>query len=267
MTLKGTPTVVTPTEVAGLQFNDEADTVNALIPCLRELGVEAIVMLLHQGGAQTMPPSPPDLNTRIGGLGGSPLKDIVGRFDDAVDLVISGHTHQAYNCLLPNTAGRDILVTSASAFGRVLTDIDMQIDPISGQVVSVTANNIVVDRTNQAITPDAIIADIVTKYDTLVSLIANQVIGSITEDVPNIKNVACEVPAGDLIADAQLEATQPAAFGGAQIAWAARRTSMPWSPTSPPSSNRTLPTIQMRLPWASPASSARTAEPPVPPDQ
>jgi 5'-nucleotidase len=218
MTLKETPTIVTPTAVAGLQFNDEADTVNALIPRLRARGVEAIVVLLHQGGAQTTPPSPPDINTCVGGLDGSPIKAIVSRLDDAVDLVISGHTHQAYNCLLPNQAGRDILVTSASAFGRVLTDIDMQIDPSSGQVVSVTANNIVVDRTNQAITPDAIIADIVAKYDTLVSPIASQVIGSITEDVPNIKNAACEVPAGDLIADAQLEATQPAQFGGAQIA-------------------------------------------------
>src|SRR5262245_8783688 len=218
MTLKETPTIVTPTAVAGLQFNDEADTVNALIPRLRARGVAAIVVLLHQGGAQTTPPSPPDINTCVGGLNGSPIKDIVGRLDDAVDLVISGHTHQAYNCLLPNKAGRDILVTSANAFGRVLTDIDMQIDSISGKVVSVTANNIVVDRTNKAIAQNTIIADIVAKYDTLVSPIANQMIGSITEDVPNIKNVACEVPAGDLIADAQLEATKPAAFGGAQVA-------------------------------------------------
>ena len=122
--------------------------------------------------------------------------------------MISGHTHQAYNCLLPNKTGRGILVTSANAFGRVLTDIDMQIDPSSGQVESVTANNIVVDRANETIAPNAIIADIVAKYDALVSPIANRVIGSITEDLPNIKNAACEVPAGDLIADAQLEATQ-----------------------------------------------------------
>jgi 5'-nucleotidase len=218
MTLKETPTIVTPTGVAGLQFHDEANTVNALIPRLRARGVAAIVVLLHQGGAQTTPPSPPDINTCVGGLDGSPIKDIVGRLDNAVDLVISGHTHQAYTCLLPNKAGRDIPVTSANAFGRVLTDIDLQIDPISGQVVSVTAHNIVVDRTNQAITPHALIAAIVAKYDTLVSPMANQVIGSMTEDIPNIKSTACEVSAGDLIADAQLEATQPAAFGGAQIA-------------------------------------------------
>jgi hypothetical protein len=35
MTLEGTPTIVSPSGVAGLQFNDEADTVNALVPKLK----------------------------------------------------------------------------------------------------------------------------------------------------------------------------------------------------------------------------------------
>jgi len=217
MTLEDTPTIVTPTGVAGLRFNDEADTANALIPRLRARGVEAIVVLIHQGGFQSTPPSPPDINACVGGLSVDPIKDIVSKLDDAVDLVISGHTHAAYNCLLPNKAGRNIPVTSASSFGRLVTDIDMQIDPSNGQVLSVKATNIVVDRTNTKITPNTTIQGIVDKYSTLVSPIANQVIGSITTDIPNIKNAACEVPAGDLIADAQFVATQPASFGGAQI--------------------------------------------------
>ena len=53
MTLKATPTIVTPTGVAGLEFRDEADTVNALVPHLRRHGVEAIVVLVHQGGFQS----------------------------------------------------------------------------------------------------------------------------------------------------------------------------------------------------------------------
>ena len=39
-TLQGTPLIVTPTGVAGLDFLDEADTVNALIPRLKQRGVE-----------------------------------------------------------------------------------------------------------------------------------------------------------------------------------------------------------------------------------
>jgi 5'-nucleotidase len=174
MTLEDTPTIVTSTGVAGLRFNDEADTANALIPRLRARGVEAIVVLIHQGGFQSTPPSTPDINACVGGLSVDPIKDIVSNLDDAVDLVISGHTHAAYNCLLPNKAGRNIPVTSASSFGRLVTDIDMQIDPSNGQVLGVKATNIVVDRTNTKITPNATIQGIVDKYSTLVSPMANQ---------------------------------------------------------------------------------------------
>ena len=43
-------------------------------------------------------------------------------------MVVSGHTHHAYNCVLPNAAARPIPVTSASSFGRLVTDIDMTIN-------------------------------------------------------------------------------------------------------------------------------------------
>src|ERR1700742_1203400 len=52
LTLKGTPEIISPAAAAGLEFRDEADTVNALIPELKTKGVEAIVVLIHEGGAQ-----------------------------------------------------------------------------------------------------------------------------------------------------------------------------------------------------------------------
>ena len=64
MTLRDTPTIVTPTGVAGLEFRDEADTVNALIPQLRKRGVDAIVVLVHQGGFQNPIGLPATLSTR-----------------------------------------------------------------------------------------------------------------------------------------------------------------------------------------------------------
>lgn len=218
MTLRDTPTIVVPSGVAGLTFQDEADTVNALVPRLRAEGVEAIVVLVHQGGVQTTPPSPPALNACEGELRGSPIRSLVSRLDDAVDLVISGHTHAVYNCRLPNKVDRLISVTSAQAFGRLLTDIDLQLDARTGHVLQVTATNVVVDRTNPAITPAAAIQDIVNKYSALVAPLAQQVIGSITQDVPTAKNAACALPAGALVADAQWEATKSAQSGGAQLA-------------------------------------------------
>jgi 5'-nucleotidase len=109
-------------------------------------------------------------------------------------------------------------VTSANAQGRVLTDIDLTLDAGTRDVTGVVALNKVVDRSNAAITPDAEIASIVAGYKTLVTPIANRVIGSIAADVPNTRDAACNMPAGDLIADSQLAATASPELGGAQLA-------------------------------------------------
>jgi 5'-nucleotidase len=248
MTLKNTPLIVTPTGVAGLEFRDEADTVNAPMPQLRRQGIRAIVVLVHQGGFQTSP-SVGDINGCDGNLKNSDgsesdIAKIVARLDNAVDLVISGHTHAAYNCSantidvrseggvvtstprstgLPNRHGRLVPVTSSSAFGRVLTDIDLTLVPLTGNVRSVAVTNRLVDRTdvaiNDAIAADPTVKNIVDGYKALVAPVAGQVIGTITSALPNSANSAGEMPAGDLIADAQLQATQPAALGGAVAAF------------------------------------------------
>jgi 5'-nucleotidase len=248
MTLKGTPGIVTPAGVAGLTFQDEADTVNALVPRLRAQGIEAIVVLVHQGGFQSSP-NVGDINGCDGNLlnadgSKSDIEKIVNRLDDAVDLVISAHTHAAYNCSantvdvkkvgtaavstarptgLANKVGRLIPVTSASAFGRIITDIDVTLDPKTHNVTGVLPTNRLVDRTdpaiNQAIATDPTVRNIVDGYNALVSPLANAVVGTITQALPSSANSAGEEPAGDLIADGQLLATQPAALGGAQIAF------------------------------------------------
>ena len=229
MTLKETPTIVTPSGVAGLDFNDEVATVNKLVPKLRAMGAEAVVVLMHQGGFQdiTANPSITDINACASADGSNQLdssdssvhlRNIVAGFKDGVDLVISGHTHAAYNCMLPNKLGRKIPVTSASAFGRVITDIDLTIDRKAGKVASVVATNKVVDRTDPTIVADAGIKAIVDNYNTLVSPLANQVIGSITQDVTSAKDAACNMPAGALIADSQLAATAAPGFGDAVLA-------------------------------------------------
>ena len=248
MTLKGTPGIVTPTGVAGLTFQDEADTVNALVPRLRAQGIEAIVVLVHQGGFQSSP-NVGDINGCDGNLHNadgskSDIENIVNRLDDAVDLVISAHTHAAYNCSantvdvknvggvavstarptgLANKAGRLIPVTSASAFGRLVTDIDLQLDPKTHDVIAVAPTNRLVDRTdpaiNAAIAADPTVRNIVAGYNALVSPLASAVVATLASALPNAANGAGEMPAGDLIADAQLAATQPASLGGAQIAF------------------------------------------------
>jgi len=237
MTLKGTPGIVSPTGVAGLEFLDEAATVDALVPQLRAQGVEAIVVLVHQGGVQPATGAV-DINGCNDGLreadgSDSEIARIVHGLDDAVDLVISAHTHAAYNCSettvgggakgLPNRAGRLVPVTSASAFGRVVSDIDITLDARTHHMLSVRPVNRLVDRSDpaivQAIADAPVVRDIVQAYAALAGPLADRVVGTLAAALPATPNDAGEEPAGSLIADSQLRATQPAALGGAQIAF------------------------------------------------
>jgi 5'-nucleotidase len=105
----------------------------------------------------------------------------------------------------------------------VLTDIDLTIDRRTRDVVAVLPTNRLVTRddpeTQADIEADPAVKNLVTAYADLVSPIANQVIGSITASLPNTADSAGNMPAGELIADAQLAATAPASLGGAVIAF------------------------------------------------
>ena len=94
LTLKDTPTMVTPSGVAGLRFEDEATTINRAVTQLRRQGVKIFVVLIHQGGR---PDGPMNINACQGGLKGSPIESIVNRLDDGVSLVVSGHTQAIRN--------------------------------------------------------------------------------------------------------------------------------------------------------------------------
>jgi 5'-nucleotidase len=204
MTLEGTPAIVSPAGISMLDFHDEADTVNALVPELKKKGVESIVVLIHEGGF----PAAFDPNGCAGVSG--PILDIVNRLDPAVDAVISGHTHQPYSCVI-----NDIPVTSAFSFGRIVTDVDLTIDRNTGDVVTATVNNQIVTRD---VPPAPALTDLITHYDALSAPLRDRVIGTITADILRAANAAGESALGDVIADAQLAATAPADLGGAVIA-------------------------------------------------
>jgi len=205
MTLEGTPGIVTPAGVAGLTFVDEVERANAVVPELTALGVEAIVVLIHEGGYQA------GTFDECVGISGA-IVDIATNLSDKVDLVVSGHTHQAYNCII---GGK--VVTSASSFGRVVSDIDLEISTLTGDVTSVTATNVVVTRDEA----DPDIESFVSQYKALAAPLANKQIGSITatlEFLP-VKDGPGHATMGLVVADAQLAATADPKFGGAQIAF------------------------------------------------
>ncbi|MDP3075988.1 bifunctional UDP-sugar hydrolase/5'-nucleotidase [Bradyrhizobium sp.] len=205
LTLKGTPNLVSPVGVAGLEFRDEADTVNALLPELKARGVEAIVVLIHEGGFPTG-----DYN-ECPGISG-PIVDIVRKFDRAVDVVVTGHTHRPYVC---DIDGR--LVTSADKYGTIVTAIDLKLDPATRDVISAKADNVIV-RTD-AFARDPQQTALLESYDRVAAPIANRPAGLITETLSRMPNDAGESVLGNIIADAQLAATRAEVNGGAVIAF------------------------------------------------
>jgi 5'-nucleotidase len=205
LTLKGTAGIISPTSAAGLEFHDEAETVNALVPELKARGIEAIVVLIHEGGYPTG-----DYN-ECPGISGA-IVDIVGKLDRAVDLVISGHTHQAYVCEID---GR--LVTSGDKYGTLVTAIDVKLDARSRDIVGAKADNFIVRSGQLAKDPQQ--TALIAAYDKLAAPIANRPAGSVTAPLSRLPNDAGESPLGDIIADAQLAATSAPEKGGAVAAF------------------------------------------------
>ena len=204
LTLKETAGIVSPAGIAGLEFRDEADTVNALVPQLKARGVEAIVVLIHQGGEPVG-----DYNECPAITG--PIVDIVKKFDRAVDVVVSGHTHRAYVC---DIDGR--LVTSGDKYGTLVTAIDLKLDPATRDIVGAKAENVIVANASLAKDPEQ--TALIDAYDRLSAPIANRPAGSVTQTLSRVPNEAGESALGDVVADAQLFATRDAKDGSAVIA-------------------------------------------------
>ncbi|WP_342617003.1 bifunctional metallophosphatase/5'-nucleotidase [Rhodoferax sp. GW822-FHT02A01] len=229
LTLRATPSVVTPAGVVGLRFVSEVATVNKLAPQLKAQGAAAVVVLIHQGGqtgARTVQDKTcPDFS--------GPILDLADGFDSAVDVVVSGHTHQEYVCTRPD--GK--LVTQTGFYGRLLTRIDLQIDAMARKVVAKDANNFVVlngavvkdingnplplPQGAKALEPDPQVEAIVRRYGDLTAPLSEMEVGRLTAPLERRTNAAGESTLGALIADAFLAGTSDSSYGDkpAQIAF------------------------------------------------
>lgn len=199
--LKQTPTIVTPTGVAGLSFIDEADAINQYVPELRKQGVRSIVVTIHQGTRQRYYGGPTD--AEVGALDGS-IADIVSRLDDEIDIVVSGHAHSFTNALIPNANGKEILVVQAFSRGTAFDEIDVAIDPRSHDIVEKSARIVTTYAdVEPGLSPDKYIAEMVAKAEAAVAPLINRVIGTTVAGITRTANNAGESALGNLIADAQ----------------------------------------------------------------
>jgi 5'-nucleotidase len=223
--LESTPTIVTPTGVAGLTFEEEAGAANRAAAELAEQGVKIPVLVIHQGGFQSGTAA---LNGCAGNLAGSDIAKIADKLDPSIKVIVSAHTHAEYRCTI-TAGGITRLITSASSFGRALSDITLTIDEKNDKLVAADATNILIRNAinspgSGARQPDLSKADpgvqaLVTQYLTASAPLANQVIGKIQGDLTPTQNALGESTIGDVIADAQLAATAPVGLGEAKLAF------------------------------------------------
>ncbi len=206
LTLEGTPNIVARSGVEGLTFLDEAETVNSLVPRLQAEGIEAIVVLLHQGDF-----SGGGKDDCGSGLEG-PVAEVVAGLDPAVDLVIAGHTNDEFVCDIDG-----IVVTMADNAGRMFTVIDATLSPDTGDLTIKAARNHL--NSHAGVTPVPTLTELIGRYEELSAPKANAVVGIVSADITREQNEAGESALGDVIADAHLAATGSPDTGNAVVAF------------------------------------------------
>ncbi|MFB7415385.1 bifunctional metallophosphatase/5'-nucleotidase [Streptomyces sp. NPDC056121] len=204
VTLEGTPDIVSADGVKGLKFHDEIETVNKYAKILDKQGVKSIVTLIHEGGVPASGSYNYDCDSPSGGAGISgPIVDIAKGISPKVDALVTGHTHNAYVCTIPDPDGKPRMVTSASSYGKLYTDTTLTYDRRTKDIVrtSVKSANHVVSRTQPKA---ADMTALIGRWNKLAAPVANQPVGYISADIPGRGATSPEEPLGDLIADAQL---------------------------------------------------------------
>ena len=204
LTTRTTPSIVRPGGTVGLTFKEEVETINAQIPVLKAQGIEAIVVVMHEGGEQTG-----SINECVDFKGRG--REIAESLDPAIQLVITAHTHRYYICELGNT-----LVTEAGSYGTLVTDIDLVLDRSTRKIIARTARNIVVDPEGPK---DIALTALVDRYASLAAPMESRVVGKLTREASAVVGPSGESTLGNLIADAHLFGTAAPDKGGAVIAF------------------------------------------------
>jgi 5'-nucleotidase len=224
--LRATPSVVVPSGVVGLRFEDEAEAINREVGALRVArGIEAFVAVIHEGGTTAGDWNDPSCTGARG-----EIFRIVDRLRPEVDAVLSGHSHQGYACLRDAPGNPRLPVVQAFANGRGVSVLDLRLDPATGDVRRelTTARNLPVanglagDRAADAayppLPPDAAVQALVDHYVARARPLAGRPVGRLAGAATRDPSPGGDTALGRLVADAQLAATRAPERGGARIA-------------------------------------------------
>jgi 5'-nucleotidase len=199
--------LVSPSGIASLEVKEVVPEVNRVAEQLSD-GDEAngeadvLVLLVHEGAATTDISSATD---------DSNFGRIVTGADPEIDMIISGHTHLAYDFDVPIPGtDRTRPVISSGQYGAMYGHSTIVFDPET-EALSIETENL---NLIGAFEPDPAVAQIVADAVAVAQELGAVSLGSITEDIRRAvqsngsENRGGESTIGNLIADAQLAATE-----------------------------------------------------------
>ena len=204
----GTPTETLSITQSGLEFQGLVEAANRAAAELKAQGVNAIVVSMHEGGQQ-------------GGLFNE-CKNPTGAIFDAaramspdIDVILGGHWHTALNCMIPDPNGVPRPVLEASNHGRVLGEVNLSLDPATGEVIR-SATNATNHAVTKDVTPDAGVQKIVKYWMDKWTVRQTQPLATLDRDLDFSKTA--ESRTGNLVADLYRSEAAHTADGGADFA-------------------------------------------------
>jgi 5'-nucleotidase len=210
MTLEDTPELVAASGITGFTFEDEIAAGAAAVTAIQteDPEVETIILMLHEGGI----PVPFDINSDCSASISGPILAIAAGLDPEIDAIVSGHTHQPYICSLPDPDTNPRPVVSAFSFGRVVTEINIEINNTTGEMDRTTFTMENHEVLQSALTKDPAVTAVIDKWTPLAEDQGLAPVGRITETItrggdPTGSDRGVESAAGNLVADAQLAST------------------------------------------------------------
>ncbi|MFI5734061.1 discoidin domain-containing protein [Kribbella sp. NPDC051587] len=187
----GTPTETLSIAQSGLEFQGLVDAANRAAAELKAQGVNAIVVSMHEGGQQGGLFN--DCKNPVG-----PIFDAARAMSPDIDVILGGHWHTAFNCMIPDPYGVPRPVLEASNHGRVLGEVNLSLDPANGEVIrsATTATNHAVTKD---LTPDPALQKIVKYWMDKWAVRQQQPLAKLDRDLDFSKTA--ESRTGNLVAD------------------------------------------------------------------
>ncbi|MEV0804286.1 bifunctional UDP-sugar hydrolase/5'-nucleotidase [Kribbella sp. NPDC050281] len=176
---------------------DPVESANRAAAELTRQGVKAIVLNMHDGGTDASATYDDCVNPT------GPAVELARTVTPQIDAIVTGHWHAAFNCSIPDPDGNPRPVVEAANHGRLINEINLQLDGRTGEVLrdKTTSANHAVTRD---VTPDPKIQKIVDYWAAAGDRKYAEPVATITGDFTRTANSAGESTLADLAADVHL---------------------------------------------------------------